>query len=127
MAIVEDLTGAVRKAFLVGVGAVATGAEKSQELVEDLVKKGELTVEQGRALNEELKHKAGTMASDSESAVLRSRLKTMSAEERDSFVRKVSKIAEDLNAEPVEVEVESVEETPADSTADASDKDADAE
>ncbi|MFQ9798065.1 MAG: hypothetical protein ACLR23_03135 [Clostridia bacterium] len=31
-------------------------AEKAKEMIEDLVKKGELTVEQGKVLNEELKH-----------------------------------------------------------------------
>ena len=31
-------------------------AEKSKEILDDLVKKGELTVEQGKVLNEELKH-----------------------------------------------------------------------
>ena len=46
-----------RKVFLAGVGALATTVEKSQEIVDDLVKKGELTVEQGKALNAELKHK----------------------------------------------------------------------
>lgn len=48
----EDL----KKVFLGGVGAVATTAEKSQELINELVEKGELTVEQGKVLNEELKH-----------------------------------------------------------------------
>ncbi|WP_294578500.1 phasin family protein [uncultured Thomasclavelia sp.] len=48
----EDL----RKLLLAGIGAVAITAEKSKEVVEDLVKKGELTVEQGKVLNEELKH-----------------------------------------------------------------------
>lgn len=47
----------LRKVFLAGVGALATTVEKSQEIVDDLVKKGELTVEQGKALNAELKHK----------------------------------------------------------------------
>ena len=55
---VFDPMDIVRKTFLAGVGAVATGAEKSQELVGDLVKKGELTVAQGKALNEELTRKA---------------------------------------------------------------------
>ena len=41
----------LRKVFLAGVGALATTVEKSQEIVDDLVKKGELTVEQGKALN----------------------------------------------------------------------------
>ena len=48
----------LHKVFLAGVGALATTAEKSQEIVDDLVKKGELTVEQGKALNTELKRKA---------------------------------------------------------------------
>lgn len=47
----------LRKVFLAGIGALATTVEKSQEIVDDLVKKGELTVEQGKALNAELKHK----------------------------------------------------------------------
>lgn len=48
----EDL----KKVLLAGIGAVAVTAEKSKEVVERLVKKGELTVEQGKVLNEELKH-----------------------------------------------------------------------
>ena len=53
-----DLGEGLRRVFLAGVGALATGVEKSQQIVDDLVKKGELTVEQGKALNTELKHKA---------------------------------------------------------------------
>ena len=51
-----DFGDGLRKVFLAGVGALATTVEKSQEIVDDLVKKGELTVEQGKALNAELKH-----------------------------------------------------------------------
>ena len=50
--------GLLHKVLLAGVGALATTVEKSQEIVDDLVKKGEITVEQGKALNAELKHKA---------------------------------------------------------------------
>lgn len=46
----------LKKLLLAGVGAVALTAEKSKEVIEELVKKGELTVEQGKILNEELKH-----------------------------------------------------------------------
>ena len=48
----EDL----RKLVLAGLGAVAVTAEKSKDVVDQLFKKGELTVEQGKVLNEELKH-----------------------------------------------------------------------
>ncbi|MCD7892488.1 MAG: aspartyl beta-hydroxylase [Erysipelotrichaceae bacterium] len=47
----EDL----KKILLAGVGAVAISAEKSKEVVDTLVKKGELTVEQGKVINEELR------------------------------------------------------------------------
>lgn len=46
----------MKKILLAGIGAAATTAEKSKEILDDLVKKGELTVEQGKVLNEELKH-----------------------------------------------------------------------
>ncbi|NMM93369.1 phasin family protein [Bifidobacterium oedipodis] len=54
-----DLGEGLRKVMLAGIGALATGYEKGNEIVEDLVKKGELTVEQGKALNTELKRKVG--------------------------------------------------------------------
>ena len=44
----------IKTFFLAGVGAVALTAEKSQEIIADLVKKGELTVEQGKDLNKDL-------------------------------------------------------------------------
>lgn len=46
----------IKKIMLAGIGAVATTAEKSKDVIDVLVKKGELTVEQGKILNEELKH-----------------------------------------------------------------------
>lgn len=50
------ITEEMKKIILAGIGAAATTAEKSKEIVDQLVKKGELTVEQGKVLNEELKH-----------------------------------------------------------------------
>ena len=46
----------MKKIILAGIGAAATTADKSKEILDDLVKRGELTVEQGKVLNEELKH-----------------------------------------------------------------------
>ena len=46
----------IKKLLLAGIGAVAVTAEKSKEILEEMVEKGELTVEQGKVLNEELKH-----------------------------------------------------------------------
>ena len=52
----EQLGEGIRKLILAGVGAVAVTKEKSEAVVRELIKKGELTVEQGKVLNEELKH-----------------------------------------------------------------------
>ena len=46
----------IRKLLLAGIGSAAMTAEKSKELLDELVKKGELTVEQGKVLNQELRH-----------------------------------------------------------------------
>ena len=54
--IMEKISDSMKKILLAGIGAAATTAEKSKEILDDLVKKGELTVEQGKVLNEELKH-----------------------------------------------------------------------
>ena len=60
-----DLLGdGLRKVLLAGIGALATGYEKSSELVDELVKKGEITVEQGKALNTELKRKVSETVDD---------------------------------------------------------------
>ena len=61
-----DFGEGLRKVFLAGVGALATTVEKSQEIVDDLVKKGEITVEQGKALNTELKRKASEAKTNAE-------------------------------------------------------------
>lgn len=54
--VMDTLVEGVRKFVLAGIGAAAFSYEKASETIEQLVKKGELTVEQGKALNEELKH-----------------------------------------------------------------------
>ncbi|WEV41809.1 phasin family protein [Bifidobacterium sp. ESL0682] len=61
----------LRTVFLAGIGALATTAEKGQEIVDELVKKGELTVEQGKTLNTELKHKAQEVKDDMKSEAVK--------------------------------------------------------
>ena len=52
----SNLSDDLKKVFLFGVGAIAKTSEKSKELIDELIEKGALTVEQGKNLNEELKH-----------------------------------------------------------------------
>ena len=53
-----DFGDTIKKVFLAGIGAAAEGTEKAQELLNEMIKKGELTVEQGKVLNQELRHDA---------------------------------------------------------------------
>lgn len=50
------LSEEAKKIFLAGLGAAAVTAEKSKQIVDELVRKGELTLEQGKVMNEELRH-----------------------------------------------------------------------
>ena len=52
----DQLGESIRKLLLAGIGAAAVTKEKGEEVLRELVRKGELTVEQGKVLNEELKH-----------------------------------------------------------------------
>lgn len=52
----EKLGEGLKKVILAGIGTVAVTAEKSRDILDEMVKKGELTVEQGKVLNQELKH-----------------------------------------------------------------------
>lgn len=51
-----DLGENLRKLILAGIGVAAVTKEKGVDVLDELVKKGELTIEQGKVLNEELKH-----------------------------------------------------------------------
>lgn len=73
----------VKKILLAGIGAAAMTAEKSLELLDEMVKKGELTVEQGKALNEELKHNIKTKVKENMQA---SSAKESSEKEQDESV-----------------------------------------
>ncbi len=109
-----DIMGGLNKAFLATVGAVAITAEKSQQAVEDLVKKGELTVQQGKSLNQELSRKAKEAAQETTDGALRAFLEALTDEDRAAYAAKVAQMAADIEAAKVTVDVEDgVEEEPA--------------
>ena len=119
MATFDNFTDGIKKVFLAGVGAVAMGAEMSQDLVDDLIKKGELTVEQGKSLNEEIARKVKETADEAYDEVLRSKFRGMSVEERAAWIERAKRIAEDLEAEDAEFEVEEEAEAEADAEPEA--------
>ena len=51
----ENLGDDLKRLILAGIGAAALTSEKARQMIDEFVKKGELTVEQGKVLNEELR------------------------------------------------------------------------
>ena len=82
-----DLSNEIKKIFLMGIGAAATTAEKSKEMINSLIEKGELTVEQGKTLNEELKH---NVCNNFES--LLDKIETMSDKEISKIKEKIAEV-----------------------------------
>ena len=68
--------------FLAGIGAMAVTAEKGKDLVDQLIEKGELTVDQGKQINTELKHKAESTAATVREDLLEARMVAMTPEAR---------------------------------------------
>ena len=65
----ENEQSSLERILLAGVGAITKTAEAAGEVFDELVKKGTLTVEQGKALNEELKHKVKEKANETSQKV----------------------------------------------------------
>ena len=88
--------------FMAGIGALA------------YVAKGEITLDQGRELNEELQRKAVDATNGLRESALEARMKAMTPEERDEFVKLASQIAATQNeadaSQVVEAEVVEAED-----------------
>ena len=97
----EDL----KKIMLAGIGAVEVTSEKSMELKDDLVKKGQVTVEQGKELNEELKRNIKAKVQDAvnvtvvtkEDGNILDKLDTLSEEELQAVKAKLDAIEKQKN------------------------------
>ena len=98
----EKLTDNLKKVILAGIGAVATTAEKSKDVLDDMVKKGELTVEQGKVLNaEELSELLDKMTPEQLEA-LKAQIKAKEST--------VDSEAEEVDAEDTAEDVENVDD-----------------
>jgi len=100
----DVLSDELRKLVLFGIGAAAMTAEKAGDIVEELVKKGALTVEQGKVMNEELKHTirknmkgCGTAAEPDEkpASSLLDELDKLSADELESLRARLAEMEKD--------------------------------
>lgn len=93
----SSITDGFKDIFLAGIGAMAMGAEKSKEIVDQLIAKGELTVEQGKQLNTELAHRAGAMTGELRDDLISARMSVMTPEERAEFVARVAELAAEVD------------------------------
>lgn len=78
----------LKKFLLAGIGAAATSVEKSEEIVKNLVSKGALTIEQGKVMNQELRHKF----KEAEKHAKEVHVEKMSKEERAELKRQLEEI-----------------------------------
>lgn len=83
--------------FLAGVGAMAITGEKAKDLIDQLIEKGEITVDQGKQINSELKHKAEDVAATLRYDALEARMAAMTPEERTEFAARAADLAAKAN------------------------------
>lgn len=123
----EKLSEGLKKILLAGIGTVAVTAEKSKDVLDEMVKRGELTVEQGKVLNKELKHNLkNTIKNNVNVSVkpqsgeeLEELLGNMTPDQLADLKDKISQMQEKDAAEPENEEVDK------DSDVDDASKDAD--
>ena len=85
-----ELGEGLKKILLVGIGTAAVTAEKSKEILDELVKKGELTVEQGKVLNQELKHNIKSTVKSAADSVKESAARKNDQEELKATISKLT-------------------------------------
>ena len=109
--VANNLTETFQNIFLAGVGALSIGGEKAKAVIDDLVERGQVTVDQGRKLNEELKHKAEDSVNKVREESIRAYVRSLTPEERITFAEQMAQIAremEDDGIDDVVVEAEEV-------------------
>ena len=87
---IMELGEGLKKILLAGIGTAAVTAEKSKEILDDLVKKGELTVEQGKVLNQELKHNIKSTVKSAADSVKESTARKNDQEELKATISKLT-------------------------------------
>ena len=99
-------------------------AEKSKEILDELVKKGELTVEQGKVLNQELKHNIKSTVKTAADSVKESAARKNEQEELKATISKLTPeqlAAVKAQIESMQAEADAKEEAEAPATEPAED------
>ncbi len=103
----------IRQIFLAGVGALALGAEKSQQVIEQLVKKGQITVDEGKEMASDVTAQAGQNFEKVRDDIIQAHMKTMTKEQRDDFAARVAEMASQMDGDEA-LEAKGAEEVAAD-------------
>lgn len=83
----------LKKVFLAGIGTLALTYEKANEMVETLVEKGKITVEQGKELNEELKRFVNKETVKNDKSDLKEILKELNLATKEDIANLESRIS----------------------------------
>ena len=81
-----SLGDGVKKVLLAGIGTAAVTAEKSKEVLDKMAERGEAAVEQGKVLNQELRHNIKKTVKENVNVSVR----TSSPEELDELLDKMT-------------------------------------
>ena len=79
---------------MLGIGAAALTAEKARDMVDHLVEKGELSIEQGKVLNEELKHHIQTRVDEAKNERAAQRMEQLSSQVRSLSAEELKQLKE---------------------------------
>ena len=81
-----SLGDGVKKVLLAGIGTAAVTVEKSKEVLDKMAERGEAAVEQGKVLNQELRHNIKKTVKENVNVSV----KTSSPEELDELLDKMT-------------------------------------
>ena len=91
----DSIESYLRKLIVASVGAADLGCEKLGKLLDECVARGEVTVEKGRVLNEELKRTCKQAVAKDAAEKPAVDVEAMSADEREALLQKLLALKEE--------------------------------
>lgn len=95
----ETSNNPLQQIFLAGVGALAMGVEKSQEVLNELVKKGKITVDESKDIAADLSSQTEENVAKVRDEIMTAHMRSMTKEQRDEFAAKVAEMAAQMDGD----------------------------
>ena len=105
-----SLGDGVKKVLLAGIGTAAVTAEKSKEVLDKMAERGEAAVEQGKVLNQELRHNVNVSVKTSSPEELDELLDKMTPEQIEQLKERIYEREAAVSEEETEKVEEAVEQ-----------------